>query len=183
MKYCEKIFENIPVEKILCELNLHPELWDENKERTGREDSPHKESSDIWLRFRKKSELKKKEDFDTPHFAEFYHSWFCLPSLHPVVFSLMRKVEAVYLGGILITKLAPGKKILPHIDTGWHPEFLNTKAYIILSANENCVNYFPGESAIMKPGEAWLFNNQVLHAVENNGDSERIAVVVTMRVE
>ena len=82
-----------------------------------------------------------------------------------------------------MTRLPPGARILPHIDVGWHPTFNNTKCYVVLKANEQCFNHCVDETVIMRPGEAWLFNNRVIHSVDNNGDDERIALIMTMRVE
>jgi hypothetical protein len=32
-------------------------------------------------------------------------------------------------------------------------------------------------------GSAWCFNNQVLHSTVNDGDSDRITLLLSMRVE
>jgi hypothetical protein len=39
-----------------------------------------------------------------------YPAWQLLPQLRPIIFDLMRRVEAVQLGRVLITRLAPGKR-------------------------------------------------------------------------
>lgn len=183
MKNFHLLAEGIPVEKARDQIVQQPLLWDRDPERTTIPNSPHAQSSDIWLRFRPKDELTEPARFGDPHFAAFYPAWHDLPELHPIVFGLMARVQAVYLGGILITRIPPGKAILPHIDTGWHPTFMNCKAYVILQANERCLNHCEGETVIMRPGEAWLFNNLVMHSVENHGDQDRIALITTMRVE
>jgi hypothetical protein len=35
----------------------------------------------------------------------------------------------------------------------------------------------------MKPGEAWTFDNLRTHSVENNGDTERVTLIVCARTE
>ena len=183
MKYCAKIADGIDVQPTLRQLARHPELWGKKAARIDVKDSPHAQTQDIWLRFRDEKELTSPEKYGEPHFATFWPAWYALPGLHPIVYDVMAMVQAVYLGGILMTKILPGKAVLPHIDHGWHPTFNNTKAYVIFKANERCINQFPGEKVIMRPGDVWLFNNQVVHSVENDGDDERIAMVITMRVE
>jgi len=183
MKNFHLLAEGIPVDEALDQILAQPHLWDRDPERTSLPNSPHTQSSDIWLRFRPKQELTEPARFGDPHFAAFYSAWHDLPALHPIVFHIMAMVQAVYLGGILITRIPPGKAILPHADKGWHPEFMNCKAYVILQANEQCLNRCEDETVIMKPGEAWLFNNLVTHSVENRGEKERIALITTMRVE
>jgi hypothetical protein len=59
------------------------------------------------------------------HRNVFWPAWGALPSLRPMVFGLMARVQAVELGSILITKLPAGGEILPHNDRGsWAPEAL-----------------------------------------------------------
>jgi hypothetical protein len=59
-----------------------------------------------------------------------------LPSLRPMIFGLMARVQAVELGSILITKLPAGGEILPHSDQGsWAPEHYNCKAHITVAGS------------------------------------------------
>ena len=39
----------------------------------------------------------------------FYPAWHALPHLRPIVFGLMARLEAVQLGGVLITRVPAGK--------------------------------------------------------------------------
>jgi hypothetical protein len=169
----------IAVAPILAELADHPELWDAQPLRTTFPGTPFGETSDIWVRYG-----KDPETWSGPHFAEFWPAWDALPSLHPIVFDIMHAVNATTLGGILITKVPAGKRVEPHNDRGhWHPDFYLCKAYVIIQSNDQCVNMFEDESVVMRAGEAWLFDNRVLHGVENHGDTDRIALVQCMRVE
>ena len=159
----------------------HASLWGENPDRITFPNSPHAQSQDIWLRFRPRRELVSPANFGEPHFAEFYPAWHKLTRLHNIVFRVMALERAVYLGGILITKLPPGASILPHADRGWHPEFLDSKVYVIIAANDQCLNRCGGRTVIMRPGECWRFNNLITHSVDNRGDTDRIAMIITMR--
>ncbi len=183
MRHFRLIDEGLPVADVLEQIDRHPDLWGRHPERIVVPGSPHAQSSDIWLRFRPQSELQEPADYGAPHFAEFYPAWSDLPALHPLVFDVMRTVQATYLGGILITRIPAGAAILPHVDSGWHPETMDTKAYIVLRANDGCINYCGNESVVMRAGEAWTFRNDVVHSVENHGDTERIAVIATMRTK
>jgi mannose-6-phosphate isomerase-like protein (cupin superfamily) len=179
-----KLCEGIDVSEILAQLNAHPELWDEHRQRKDAPDTPHGEMSDIWVRFRALEELTGPEKYKEPHFAVWYPAWEKLPALQPLVFALMGLVEATYLGGILITKIPPGGKILPHDDRGgWHAEYHNCKVYFPLQSNDGCVNVCEDETVVMRAGEMWTFDNLKVHSVENNGDEDRITVIISMRVE
>lgn len=183
MQHFQKIADGIDVSEAIAELDRQPDLWNVHAGRTD-ESSPHYGVDDIWLRYRALAELVSPEKFLEPHFAVFYPAWRRLPALRPIVFSLMAKAQATYLGGLLITRIKPGGRVKPHHDRGsWHAETMNCKLYVPLRANEKCVNYCEDESIVIKPGEAVSFNNQLMHSVENNGDTERVTLIVCMRVE
>ena len=182
MRHFGKIMEGIPVAPILADLDAHPEIWGEHRERLA-EDGPHAGCSDVWLRYRRKDALLCRQDYLDPHWAEFYPAWHLLPSLRPVVFGIMGIVEATYLGAVLLTHIPPGRSVKPHVDRGWHAETMNCKVYLPLRANENCINRAEDEATVMRPGELWTFNNQIVHSVENNGTTPRETLIVCMKVE
>jgi hypothetical protein len=184
-----KITQGIDVVPTLLALNRQPELWDEFTERKTAPGTPHSGMSDIWLRYRAREELTEPARYGEPHVPVFYPAWDRLPSLRPIVFNLMAYMSAVQLGGVMITRIPPGGQIDWHDDRGsWHAEFFNCKVYVPLQANDLCLNLatMPGketEIAVMKPGEAWSFDNLIPHAVENGGDTDRITLITCMRIE
>jgi hypothetical protein len=181
LKHFLKIADNIDVSGVVAQLADHPELWNEHLERT-RDESPHYGVDDIWVRYRRYSELTSPPRFNDPHFAEFYPAWYAVSALGPIVFDLMARVKATYLGGILITRIPAGGRVKPHDDRGgWHAENMDTKVYLGLKSNSGCVNYCEDESLTIKVGEAWTFNNLLTHSVVNNGDTERITAIVCFR--
>lgn len=179
-----RVATGIDVSPLLAQIDAQPELWDQHSQRRTHDGSPHSAMRDIWVRYRAFDELTSPAAYGEPHFATFYPAWNKLPALRPIVFGLMAQAGAVYLGGILITRIPPGGKILPHHDRGsWHAEFHNAKVYVPLRSNSRCVNTCEDQSAVMMPGEAWYFDNLRTHSVENNGDQERITLIISMRVE
>lgn len=184
MSSLRKLGDGIDVGALVEQLDAQPDLWNEHSQRLVAPGSPHAGSSDIWIRYRAFDELTYPAAYHEPHFAVNYRAWHALPALRPIVFGLMRHVEAVYLGGILITRIPPGGQILPHDDRGsWHAEYLNRKVYVPLRANEGCVNRCEEQAETLRVGEAWSFDNLRVHSVENNGDTDRVTLIVCMRVE
>jgi hypothetical protein len=184
MRNFRKITEGCDIAPVVAELRAHPELWNAYAERTHDPNSPHFGVPDIWVRFRPRRELVDTAAFREPHFAEFYPAWYVLPSLHSIVYDLMAKVRATYLGGILITKIPSGGQVKPHNDRGgWHAETMNMKVYVPLLAPAECVNFCEDESVVMQAGEAWHFDNLKEHSVENRSDSDRITAIICMRCE
>lgn len=179
----QKLAENIPVGGILSELDAHPALWRVNKSRLT-EDGPHRETDDIWVRYRDPAELVGPVSFREPHFSVWYPGWHAIPSLRPIVFALSALVGAVHIGGILLTRIPAGKNVYPHDDRGtWHSEYHNAKIWIPLRANEGCFNRCETDSVVMRAGEAWTFDNLLMHSVENRGESDRIALICCFRSE
>lgn len=180
-----RIATGVDVTPALLELHRQPELWDEFTERKTADRTPHAAMSDIWLRYRARADLEAdRSSYLTPHTPVFYPAWSKLPALRPIVFGVMTRVQAVQLGGMLITRLPPGGEILPHDDLGsWHAEFFNTKAYVALSSPPGCWNSCGGEVIHMASGDVWTFDNLLPHAVGNPSDEDRITLIVSMRCE
>lgn len=168
---------------ILEELAAHPGLWDEHPERRTAPGSPHAAMTDIWIRARARDDLAEEDAFRKPHRPVFYPAWRALPAIQPVVFGLMAEHRGTELGNVLLTRLPPGEAIGTHQDHGWAVEWYNRKFYVVLRSNARCVNTCMEEEVAMRAGEIWEFENRVPHGVENNGASERISLIVTLRSE
>jgi hypothetical protein len=183
MRYFQKIAANVETLPLVLDLYRQPELWDENRARTGGPGS-FAGTSDIWVRFRAPSELTTRESFAEPFIPVFYPAWHALPHLRPIVFGLMARLEAVALGGVLITRVPAGQQVAPHDDRGrWHPEHYTTKAYLPLATNPQCYSTCADERVVMQVGEAWLFDNLQTHSTVNDGETDRVTLIVSMRCE
>jgi hypothetical protein len=178
----ELLSETMDPSALRDQLKAHPELWNANPGRLG-EGSPHAQAQDIWVRFRDRAELKEPADFAAPHQAVWYPCIYQLPAAVELVTQVVEMVGARELGGVLITKIPPGKKILPHHDRGgWHAEYYNCKIYVPIQSDEDCINYCEDEMVCMLPGTAWIFDNLKVHSVENNGTEDRMTLIICTRV-
>ena len=183
MRNFQCVATNVDVLPLAIELYRQPELWNGHTARTGGEGS-FVGTDDIWVRFRDPAELTSREAFAEPHVPVFYPAWHALPHLRPIVFGLMAKLEAVQLGGVLITRVPAGCQVAPHDDRGrWHPEFFRTKAYLPIASNPACYSTCEDERLVMGVGECWLFDNLKTHSTVNEGDTDRITLIVSLRVE
>lgn len=178
-----KLADGWPVAPILEELDAHPELWGARPDRTAWAASPHRESLDIWLRFRPEAEVGDVRSYLDQHVSVWWPAVAALPSLRPVVFNLARMIEATEIGSCLLTRIPPACQVYPHEDHSWAAHHFNAKLYLILRANPECLNICGEDRAVMAPGEVWAFRNDLPHSVINGGETERIAAILTMRVE
>lgn len=182
MKHFQHIMSGIDVLPLLMAIKLHPELWDSNTLRKDRPNNAHIQTQDIWIRYNDLANVDKPS-FTEEHTSVWHNAYYQLPQLRPIIFGLMARLEATQLGGVLITKISAKGAVLPHIDRGWHPEFYPLKLYVPLQTNPQCINRVEDETVIMQTGECWYFNNTVEHEVVNEGDDDRITLIICLRVE
>lgn len=186
MNHLVKIAQGIDTAPLLLAIARQPRLWNRHMVRKTAQGTPHSDMSDIWLRYNDEKPFKESGDyskFNDEHDAIFYPEWYALPQVRPIVFGLMARTEAVRLGGVLITKIPPGGRIMPHADDGWHAKYYNTKLYVVLQSNPQCVNRVENEQVSMAPGEVWYFDNTKEHEVVNDGLDDRITLIVCLRCE
>lgn len=173
----QMVSSGLNVSAIYWELQRQPELWNEHTTRTADPDSPHYGLDDIWARF---GDPERATD-GAAHDSFWYPSADYL-GIKPLCLDLMRAVEGVELGGVLITRIPPGRSCKPHTDPGWHARRYDKFAVQIASApgQRFC---FDGESLETRPGDVFWFDNQYTHWVENPTPYERVTLIACIRKE
>jgi hypothetical protein len=152
-----------------------PELWDQNKLRTTHLNTAHAEASDIWLWFNDDKSIDVVNDKEVAP----YPAWTKLPLARPIIFDLMRATESSQLGRVIITKLAPGKRIMPHVDGGAPVEFYK-RYQVALQSLPGAIFQIEDEKVNFNTGEIWLINNKAEHSVQNNSKDDRIVMIVDL---
>ena len=184
MRNFTHIASGIDVTQLLLEIQQQPHLWNKNPCRLSTR-GPHYETQDMFLRYKDETENIKSGDwknFSDPHFAEWNTTINFLPSAKSMVFELMARVNAEILGGVFIYKLEPGKKIHPHVDKGWHPEFFD-KFNICLKSNDASAFCYENEAMKQISGDVHHFKNNVLHWVVNDGNDDHIVMTVCVKLD
>lgn len=180
-----KLASNINVSPLLHSLQIHPELWNQNKLRTTHQESPHTQVDDIWLRFNDISGYQGKETSEyaplmDEHESICYPAWDKLIPAQPIIFDLMRMVQGTRLGRVLITRLAPGKVITPHVDGGSHA--LYYERYHCILKNLPGSNFRAGDEVIqMQAGDLFWFDNSKEHEVINYSAEDRITLIIDIK--
>lgn len=179
MRHFQKIFEGLDVVPLLAALARKPELWNANPLRTQFPGSPHAAVDDIWLFF---NEVPDDPEVVMNDIAvRPYPAWNELPQARSIVFDLMRRVEGMQLGRVLITRLPPGKCIPEHADQGAPAEYYE-RYQVALQCLPGCVFRAGDEIVNFQMGECWQFDNTAPHEVVNNSADDRIAMIVDVRV-
>lgn len=170
----------------LSELNDHPELWNEFNFRTATyATSPHREVSDIVLRYRPYGDfdVDHPEQFSNEHRSVWYDAIEKLPEIRTIIDSVMWKLPThAELGGVLITKIPAGKQVYPHSDAGhWHSSYYNNKILVLLQSAPQQTFNFINEYHTGLSGEVFSFDNHPEHWVINNSDVDRISLILAVR--
>ena len=186
MKNFLQIAAGIDIMPLLLEVQRQPEVWNRNPCRLGKV-APHHETQDIILRY--KDDRPGMADpaewlkFSDAHIPDWYQAADFLPSARKIIFDLMARVRGEMLGGVFLYKLEPGKKIYPHKDWGWHPEFYD-KFNVCLSSNEKAgFGYKCGEVMYQRPGDVHHFRNDACHFVFNQGETDHIVLTVCIKLD
>lgn len=178
------VSNDVSVLPLLGAIKSQPFLWNKNPCRLS-ERGPHYETQDMFLRYKDETENIKSgswKNFSDPHFAEWNRTIDYLPQAKKLIFDLVSKFQAEILGGVFVYKLEPGKKIHPHVDKGWHPEFYD-KFNICLQSNPKAAFCYEGEEMIQEAGDVHYFRNDVLHWVVNEGEEDHIVMTVCVRLD
>lgn len=180
MKHFQQLAAGLDVGSLLHALARQPELWNQNNLRTTHPGTAHADVSDIWLFF---NELPKDDtpasvaqDRDTVP----YPAWEKLPQARGLIFDLMRRVEGVRLGRVIITKLPPGKTITPHVDGG-APATFYSRYQIALQSLPGALFHIGDETVNFSSGDVWMIDNGTEHSVVNNSADDRIVMIVDIR--
>lgn len=165
----------------MAQLEANPELWNQHRDRLDRYGSPHSDVSDIWVRYNAWANRERDPVafFQAPHVSVWYDCIVHLPAVWSLVRRVKRLMNAEQLGGVLITRIPPGGEVKPHIDTGWHAHHYR-KVAIQLKGNAQQAFCFEGCELRPEAGDAYEFDNGVLHWVTNASQEERITLIACL---
>lgn len=175
MRNLRPMFSGVDVSSLVAKLQRMPWLWNTNTARTEAEDSPHHGLDDIWVRYA--ADFSKHNE---PFEAVWYPVIQQLPEVRQICSAIMYAVGGDQLGGVLITRIPPGKICKPHEDKGWHADFYDKYAVQIQGNGKQAFCFEEGRYSAM-PGEVYWFENHAKHWVVNDSDEDRITMIVCIR--
>lgn len=184
MRNFQKIADGVHVGALAHALIRKPNLWNQHRFRTEFPNTPHVDVDDIWLRFSDPETLTT----NTAAMGDDRPIWFPaareLPEVRPIVQALMFQVGAYELGRLLITRIKPGGRILPHADNDGayvHQEGI-ARYHIVIQGLPGSLFHCGNETECMKTGEVWWFNAFEVHSVQNESADDRIHLLADMKV-
>lgn len=171
------------VSELLAQLKANANLWNFYDMRTNfYANGQHREVDDIWIRYRDFAEFDENnpESFHNEHTQINYAAYYILSALQPIIKTIIDYFPDCDLGGILITRVPAGKQIYPHMDFGWHARHYATKILVLLQSAPGQTFNFENESHEGKTGSVFRFNNQALHWINNDSNSDRISLLIAL---
>lgn len=178
MRHFHRIAEGIDFFPVVHALQRQPDLWNAHPIRTTHPGTAHSQADDILVWF---NDTSDPQAVVNDREVISYPAWEKLPQLRPVIFDLMRRVEAARLGRVIISRLAPGKQITPHVDGGAPATYF--ERYQLALQSLPGVQFTAGaETVQMRTGDVWWFDNQQEHSVVNNSADDRLALIVDLRL-
>jgi hypothetical protein len=166
---------------LMDQLNAHPEVWNTIKHRTANHASPHREVSDIWVRYNPiKNYSGDMGKFNSEHVSEWYPVVDQLPQAMALSLAIGIEFFAQSIGAVLITKIPAGKTCYPHIDQGWHARHYEKLALQVKGNHEQSF-HVQDEVLRTEDGDLFAFDNSHTHWVLNPSDEDRITMIVCIR--
>ena len=180
MRHFLKIAEGVDVIPLTLALYQQPGLWNQHTLRTQHPGTPHAQVDDIWLRFQDMAPYETTCEVSRivdEHESINYPAMAALPQARALIFRLMARVEGERLGRVLITRLAPGGAITPHVDGGAHAAYYE-RFHLLLQGDAGSRFRAGDEVIAMAPGECWWFDNAQEHEVVNAGALDRLTMII-----
>lgn len=179
MRYFYQVASGAVVVSLMEQIARHPELWDANKTRTTFEGTPHADVSDILLRFGKLAGDGIGDDLE----AIDLPAMTTLRNARQIALGVMQLVGGTRLGRVVVTKLEPGKKILPHADVRGAYASYYTRYHVVLLGLPGSLFTCGDETVSMLTGEVWWFSAKDEHSLANNSKDDRVHMLVDVRVD
>lgn len=175
MRYFFKLLDNVVVLPLMNDVARQPELWNLDKTRTAFEGTPHAQVDDILLRFGKPD----GNDLEAADSALMK----TLPKAKGLALNVMQIVGGSRLGRVVITKLEPGNKILPHADVNGAYAKYYMRYHLVLLGLSGSIFTCGDETVNMRTGELWWADVSQQHSVSNNSADDRVHLIVDVRID
>lgn len=166
-----EIFNVRPIQRALAE----HDIWNKRTMRTEHPSSPHYGLDDIWARF-----AHPNDDHAVPHTSVWYDDVCDVVPIKDLANEVLQCYPGV-LGGVLLTRIKPGKLCRPHTDFGWHASHYYFKVMVSIQADEYSAFCFNECMQKTVDGEAIFFDNSKEHWVPNIGSRDRISAIICIR--
>lgn len=184
MRYFYKVADGVKVDELMHSIHRQPLMWNEHRFRTSFKNTPHVDVDDILLKFTAPENCTIERVVNDTEPVWYMDNIRRLPEAKDIVLNLMRYVKAYKLERLIITRIKPGGRILPHADKdGDYVQAPDIARYhVVLQGLPGSLYHCGDETVNMKTGEVYWFNAHEIHSIENNSVDDRIHLLVDVRI-
>lgn len=184
MRNFYRLAQGVDVQPLMHAVARQPWLWNQNTFRTTFPNTPHVDVDDIWLRFSDVSKCDTTTNVIGDDRPVWHDAAPALPQAKQLVLNVMRAVDGYALDRLLITRLAPGGRILPHADKeGDYVNATDRARYHVVLQGLPGSSYTCGDETIdMLTGEIYWFNPHLVHSIFNGSHADRVHLLVDVRI-
>ena len=174
MQHFKRVAEQVELHPFLKELDESRELWlaDTSRQRKVR---CQRNTQNIFLRAAKKPLPPGARNANDVH--ESRKTRFAAKFPDTLAFC---ENAASQLGGELgratLVALLPKSRVYPHIDAGDYYR-VRDRFHLVLKSSQGSPLSVEEETAVMRPGELWVFNNKARHWAENLSEDSRVHLI------
>ena len=176
MQNCKLVASNMAVGPVLEALDAHKEMWSEITIRQEYPGSAHHDTECIFARgpeaFTPDKFFFDLGSYDYPAMDRLADV--LVPVLRPLLNDVLKVTE---LGRVLIVNLKAGGSVDEHIDEGTYADYF-ARFHVVISTNPYCYNITGGEPAHWAVGECWWFDHKKPHAATNQGETDRVHIII-----
>jgi hypothetical protein len=177
MNHFKLINDNVDVKPIAREIAALENAW---FQRTGRQErcQAQIETNAIPLRGLRRSKIMGRRRRDVNETRQTL-----MAKNFPQTLCLLEAFAAMLDGELSRAKLArlpPGAEVYPHIDRGEYYR-QRDRYHLVIDSPFASTLIAEDETATLKTGELWWFDNKVLHSASNNTPSPRIHLVFDLK--
>jgi len=184
MRYFQRIATGVDVLPLCHALARKHHLFNQHRLRTTFPNTPHAEVDDMVLRYSDPEQCPTAGTVMGAVQNVWYPAWKELPEARPIISALMHRVGGYELGRVLVSKIRPGKRVLPHADDEGEYVHLGDIAryHIVLQGLPGALFRTGDEVVSMRTGEVWWFDAHAVHEIVNNSQDDRIHLIADVRL-
>jgi hypothetical protein len=175
--FCFKYISSYDISNILNVVSKFDLEWRINTSRQDQDDPTHKNTESYFILGNVGNKMGSRwslgEKLVTVNLCRDKVLW---EMVKPIIQDLKKFHEGV-ASSAMIVKLMPEKDIMPHIDKSEYLQFVR-RNHLAIKTNDSVIFHVGEETKNIATGECWEINNSKIHYVENNGNEERIHLIV-----
>lgn len=175
MRYFYKVTSGVMVLPLMESLARQSELWNTDKTRTEFEGTPHGSVDDVLLRFGSPD----GDDLEAVNLPPMV----AIRGARDMAHDVMTLVRGSRLGRVVVTRLPPGGKILPHADVVGAYSSYYTRYHVVLQGLPGSMFRCGDETVNMFTGDIYWFDASAEHELYNNSKDDRVHMLVDVRID